>query len=223
MKITKSEFTEKLGKKNLVITIMGMSNIGKTHWSKKLKNLNFEHKCCDDLIENILEPELKSLGYKGLADMAKWLGQPYSPQFQNNQKRYMQHEIEVMEKIFNDLENKHSQNITIDTTGSVIYTGDDICNELKSKSLIIHIEATPEMREQMFNRFLSNPKPIVWGESFKQNDNESDFDALKRCYPKLLDYRTNKYRQFADITIPYQQLIHNSSAENFLETIKNYL
>ncbi len=223
MKITKKQFEEKLKNQQLTITIIGMSNIGKSHWSKKLKEINFEHKCCDDLIENILEPELKALGYKGLADLAKWLGHPFEPGFSVKQQNILQHEYNVMENIIKGLENKNNQNLTIDTTGSVIYTGDYTCKRLKEKSLIIYIEASSEMREQMFERFLSNPKPIVWAHNFNKKENETDLEALKRCYPELLKYRSSQYRKHADVTIPYSKTNHNDSAEQFLELVKSYL
>lgn len=223
MKITKKQFIEKFKNGQLVITLMGMSNIGKTHWSKKLKKLNFEHKCCDDLIENILESELKAMGYKGLADLAKWLGHPFESQFPNNQANYLKHENSVMEEILKNLSGKTNNNITIDTTGSVIYTGDYVCKRLKEKSLIVYIEATPQMQEEMFQRFLSNPKPIVWVHSFNRKENETDLEALKRCYPELLNYRTGQYRKYADVTIPYTKTNHDHSAEDFLGLIKNYL
>ncbi|MBI5754411.1 hypothetical protein HZA40_04685 [Candidatus Peregrinibacteria bacterium] len=223
MKLTKNQFEEKLKNQELVITLMGMSNIGKTHWSKKLKNLHFEHKCCDDLIEKIIEPELTAMGYKGLTDMAKWLGHPFEKQFPANQGNYLKHENSVMKKILQELENKISGNITIDTTGSVIYTGDYICNKLKEKSLIVFIEATAQMQQEMFERFLKNPKPIVWAHSFNKKEKEADMEALKRCYPELLNYRTNQYRKHADITIAYPKTNYYDSAENFLELIKNHL
>ncbi len=223
MKLTKAQFSEKLQNQQLILSIIGMSNIGKTHWSKKLKSLDFEHKCCDDLIENILEPELKTLGYKGLADLAKWLGHPFETQFPINQAAYLNHENTVMETILKNLKSKTSKNLTIDTTGSVIYAGDYICKKLKEKSLIIYIEATPQMQEAMFERFLQNPKPIVWAHSFNKEANESNLTALKRCYPELLKYRTSQYRKHADITIPYPKTDYNHSAGQFLELVKSHL
>ena len=223
MKISKQEFENKLANNKLVISLIGMSNIGKTHWSKKLRKANFKHQCCDDLIEKTLEPELKALGYKGLADMAKWLGHPYESRFTENQKDYLKHEWAVMENITRELSNEINQNTTIDTTGSVIYTGDEICNKLKGKSLIVFIEATPQMKEEMFKRFLDNPKPIIWAHSFNKKENESDFEALKRCYPELLEYRTSQYKKHADIIIPYKKIDYRHTAEKFLELIKNHL
>ena len=223
MRITKNSFENKLANNELVISIIGMSNIGKTHWAKKLKNLEFEHKCCDDLIEKILEPELQALGYKGLADLAKWLGYPYEDKLMVNQQQYIQHECAVMENLLKELGSKTNKNITIDTTGSVIYTGDYICKRLKEKSLIVFIESTPQMQTEMFQRFLSNPKPIVWAHSFTKKEKEDNPAALKRCYPELLKYRTSQYRRHADIIIPYKRIEKDHTAEQFLELIKSYL
>lgn len=113
---------------------------------QKLQHLGFKHICCDDLIEEKLSPELTKLGYKGIADMAKWLGQPYDKQFTKNEKRYLELEKETMEEILNS---KKTQNTVIDTTGSIIHTGEEIISDLKRKSLVIYIEATPEMKNAM--------------------------------------------------------------------------
>ena len=224
MKISRQKFDDLRNEGRLALTLVGMSNIGKTAWSRKLaKNNDFKHICCDDLIEAKIKPKLNRLGYSGIHDMAKWLGQPYDERFLVNQQRYLDLETLVMNEILNDVD-VFGQNAVIDTTGSVIYTGDEICSNLKNGSLVVYIEATPDMKEAMFKHFMANPKPIVWGDSFVRNVGETNMDALAGSYPKLLDYRSQLYEKYADIVIPYFDLdVYRKSVDDFFDTIKSYL
>lgn len=222
MKLTQSEFKKRLQDKNLILTMIGMSNIGKTLWSKKLRSHNFNHINCDAILETMLEPELKALGYKGLADMAKWMGHPYEKHFKQNEKKLSELESSLFKKIINNLENPVT-NTTVDTPGSFIYAGEKICNQYKEKSLIIYIEATDGMKAGMFENFIKNPKPITWAKSFNKQEDESNLEALKRCYPELLAYRSRHYEKYADVTIPYSKLEKNFSAKKFLELVQSFL
>ncbi len=222
MHLTTQQFDDLLGENQLVLSLIGMSNIGKTHWSKKLKKHGFEHISCDDIVEEKLAPELVAKGYKGLADMAKWMGQPYEDHSPANQQAYLDHEIAVMQEIFANL--PKPTNTIIDTTGSVIYTGPDHHDNLNQKTLIVYLRAPETMKEDMFKNYIENPKPVLWGESFNQQDNESTDDALARCYPELLDFRTNLYEKYANITIDFHEIYkQNLSAQDFLNLIKQKL
>ena len=63
-----------------------MSNIGKTHLSKILCEVGFAHINCDDLIELKLEKKLKAVGYSGIKEVARWMGQPFDERYFKNQK-----------------------------------------------------------------------------------------------------------------------------------------
>lgn len=190
--ITKFSFLDKLKNNNLKISLIGMSNIGKSHWSKKLKTLGFNHIDCDQLIENKLEPELKERGYRGLADMSKWLGQPTDSQFPENEAKYLNCEKETMREI---IEQKAQNNTVIDTTGSIIHTGKEIMSQLKKHSLVIYIKAPDNMKQQMLEKYKSCPKPVVWDNTY---DNKK---GLEKSYMDLLNKREQLYEQLADIVI----------------------
>lgn len=223
MKLTKEQFEKKLIDGNFVLTLIGMSNIGKTAWSKRLKKINFKHICCDDLIEEKLEPELIKHGYKGIAEVAKWLGFPHQENFAKNEQSYLDFEIQTMREISEKISKNPQNNTVIDTTGSVIYTGTETHQNLKEISLIVYIKAPEKMLKAMTENYFKRPKPVLWMDNFKANNNRSDEENLKISYPKLLDSRDKLYREIADFTIPYQSLRWNMSPEAFLETIKNLL
>ncbi len=204
-KLMRTSFLQKIKSKNLQLSLIGMSNMGKTFWSKRLTKLGFKHICCDDLIEDKLGPVLKERGYRGLKDVAKWLGHPYENQFEENQKKYMQLENTVMKNIFEEIKSP-KENIVIDTTGSVIYTSKENLEKLKKNTLVVYLESSKQHRQKMYKNFLSHPKPIIWDRLYRRLDEESEEEALARCYNELLEYRSALYKKHADIVIPYHEI-----------------
>lgn len=180
-----------------------MSNVGKTYWSKKLDAVGFRRFGCDDMIEEKLEKELKNAGFNGISDVAKWLGQPFEPQHKKNSKKYLEIERSVMCKIIDRLRYHvtYHDNIIVDTTGSVIYHDEKILSQLRNLTKIVCLETTKEVHQQMYKLYLKEPKPVIWGESFRKQNGESDIDALRICYPKLLQYRASRYHNWADIMV----------------------
>lgn len=221
MQLNSAQFREQLQNGTLRLTLVGMSNIGKTYWSRKLRRSDFWHICCDDLIEAKLEPDLKELGYSGIADVSKWLGQPYDERFIQNQEKYLAHEIATMKEIIENPDK--SQNYVIDTTGSVIYTGEQICQQLKDNSFVVYIKETPEMLDRMLSNYLKNPKPVLWGDSYRetgspdQKSQERNYQSIKESYPKLLEYRSGKYDDLADLVLNYHDLNKDFSSQDFLD------
>ncbi len=188
------------------ISLIGMSNSGKSYWSKKLAEKGFLRMSSDDYIEEKLEYELSRLGYAGIADVSKWLGQPYEKQHANNSLRYLDFEKESLrvfcKRIVDDFSGK---NIVIDTTGSVIYTGDTLAL-LKKHTTIVYLDTPESVQSEMYQSYVKNPKPVLWFDSFNQKQNESDLDALKRCYPEFLAFRTKRYQEYADKIMDYFQV-----------------
>lgn len=220
MKLSKSQFEKLLKEDRLVLSFIGMSNIGKTYWSKKLQDIGFRHINCDDLIERKLTPVLKKLGYVGIEDVSRWMGQPYDERFFANQNKYLSFEKEVMEETFLEVKNNNSGNIIIDTTGSVIHTGKKITEKLKQHSIVIYIEASEDMKEQMFKKYLEEPKPVVFGDVYNQEQNETQLQALGRCYRKLLSLRSLLYAECADIVIPREAIVKDMTVSQFISLIK---
>lgn len=195
-----------------------MSNVGKTFWSKRLAEVGFQHINCDDLIEAKLEPELKALGYSGLADMSRWKGQPYDERFSENQTKYLRLESQVMQEVLEPLINSKPDNIVIDTTGSVIHTGEEICGLLQKFTTVVYLETPEHMQEEMFQKYIEHPKPVVFGNIYKPRKNETQTETLARCYRELLEYRSSLYSKYADITL-LGPATHTWTTEQFLEQI----
>ncbi len=218
MKCTSTQFDEALRDGKLVLTLMGMSNVGKSYWSRELAKMGFYRICSDVLLQEKLHRE-KVLGEVTDEALAAWLGMPYEERFVEQQKRFLDLERELFVEILCEIKNGAHRNTVIDPAGSFIYAGDSVCNEFKARSCMVYLEATTEMREEMFERFMKFPKALVWGELFTVQPGESEQQALARSYLKLLEYRANLYRQYADVTIPYPELPRGGSGDIFLDCV----
>lgn len=206
----------------MIISLIGMSGSGKTYWSQKLADQGFLYIGCDDLIEQKLEPELKKLGYSGIRDVSQWLGQPYDQQFRKNQEKYIQFEIEIVNEIFDKIKNLlfSHDNIVIDTTGSLIYTGDKICFQLQKYTTVVYLQVPYYMRSFMLNQYIDDPKPVIWKDKFNKQKSETNKQALKRCYPDLLKHREKLYEQYADISLnAHESRQNNFTINDFLKTL----
>ncbi len=206
------------------ISLIGMSGSGKSYWSKKLEENGFKMFCCDDLIEKRLEKELKSLGYHGIQDISKWMGQPFDSQYKKNSRRYLELESEVIHEILDYLErSKENEDIIIDCTGSVIYADQNLLKRLEKVSKMLYLHSPSFVQKQMFEQYLKNPKPVIWGNIFSKKEGESNRKALQRNYPKLLSYRVKKYKDIAEIIFDYHLIRHNIFNINvFSDIIKKY-
>src|SRR5438477_3686876 len=113
------------------LSLVGMSGIGKTYWSKQLETHGFKTICCDDLIGKELEKELQKFHYQGTKGLSEWMGQPYDTRYTENSKKYLELERKVMDTALCYLQQAATdENIVIDTTGSVIYMDRQILSRL---------------------------------------------------------------------------------------------
>lgn len=187
------------------VSFIGMSNIGKSTWARRVAA---EKGCaliaCDALIEKKLAPELALEGQRGLQGVAAWMGFPFDAQYRKNSGLYLAYEQEVMREALAQLKEDKGDAV-IDTTGSVIYTGADILAELRAATRVIYFEASEAHLESLFERYLAYPKPVIWGDAYKPRKDETPQETLKRCYPELLRERARRYKELAHITIPFEQ------------------
>lgn len=188
------------------ISLIGMSNVGKSHWARHIASKEgYERVDCDKLVEKKLASELIRLGYEGIHDVAKWMGQPYDPQYADTSRKYLASEREVMLEIIDRLHAKPAKPLVIDTTGSVIYVGDDVTEQIKNLTRTVYLEASKNHVSKLFERYIANPKPVIWGASYAPKPGEAPADTLKRCYPGLLAYRAERYTALAQIRLPYER------------------
>ena len=186
------------------ISLIGMSGCGKTHWSKEFAKHGFRRFCCDDLISEKLKPVL-TMPDGTVMELGQWMGFPYDLHYPQREKEYLAREIDVLKGVLSYLEKNGNveENIVVDTTGSVIYTGDALVKRLQNITTVIYLETPAEVREMMLQKYLKNKRPVLWRNLFDQKKGETQEAALARCYPKLLASREKLYASYAHVTIDY--------------------
>lgn len=187
------------------LSLIGMAGSGKSYWSVKLVEHGFRRFCCDDLIAAKLNLELTRPDGTTM-DLGQWMGFPYEPHYRERESKYLACEIEVVTEILDYLEsrkNNPEENIVVDTTGSVIYTGENILRELRQYTTVIYLSIRPEVREQLLKAYISRPHPMLWRNVFSKKSEETEREALARCYPRLVVARERLYEQYAHVTIDY--------------------
>lgn len=207
-------------KTNMILSLIGMSGVGKTTLAKKLEQKGFISFSCDNLIEERLKLLYPRRKFGGTQSMAKWMGQPYHKQYAASSKEYIELEKNVMRLLLNQTKNMEKVNVVLDTTGSVIYTGDKILKQLEEKTRVIYLSSPPSVLKEIYQTFLADPKPIYWGDAFKKQVDELNEEALARCYSDLLNYRRTQYEKHAHKTIDYHTLRQKTfSVDYFLDYI----
>jgi shikimate kinase len=204
------------------ISLIGMSGSGKSHWSTRLAEDGFKCFCCDELISQKLAPEfLKPDG--AFLDLGEWMGFPYEPHYKERESRYLDCEKEVLTEIIDYLEvsqNTHNLNIVVDTTGSVIYTGEEIIERLRRSTTMVYLSVPPDMREKMLRAYMSKPRPVLWRDVFTERENETKEQALARSYSTLLSQRERLYESYSDCRIDYYSYREeNLQSQDFLHLI----
>ena len=205
------------------LSLIGMAGAGKSYWANRLAQQGFRCFCCDDLIAKKLAPMLKR--YDGTAmGMGEWMGFPFQDGYKKREYRYLSLEIEVLSDILKYLESRvdnAQENIVVDTTGSVVYTGEEILSKLRQHTTVVYLSAPPEIHEELLNAYVSKPHPMLWRDVFNKRPEETNKDALARCYPKLLYARQRLYERYADVTVDYYTRRQNGfSVNDFITKIR---
>jgi energy-coupling factor transporter ATP-binding protein EcfA2 len=206
------------------LALIGMSGSGKTHWTKHLAALGLPTVSCDDQIEARLAPVLESGGYSGINGVAAWMGWPDSPNYAEREAHYLAEEISTLDEILGDLEKDPRRELILDTTGSVIHAGNNILRRLRRQLTVVYLAASANEQELLIQRYLQDPKPVLWRGAFQPRRGEAPRDTVARCYPGLMAARRQSYEALAHITLPVASLRvsipSSASGEAFLELIR---
>ncbi len=187
----------------MIISLIGMSNCGKSHWSKKLESeQGYMRLCCDDIIASQLSDLLPDVEITDMEAFAAWMGMPYEFGYQEREAAYLSAEEAALFKV---MDQARGENVVIDTTGSVIYLSEKALRILKEISTVVYLEATDDQLVEMTELFFKNPKPLVWGDGFSKDQSDSNEQALRRGYPDLLIHRSAQYLNLADKRVSYKR------------------
>ncbi len=209
--------------KPMRLALIGMSGAGKTFWAKKLAEKGAPAVFCDERIEQRLAPRLVPGGYSGINGVAAWMGWPDSATYAEREAEYLAEEIHTLDEVLQDLEGKPDASVVLDTTGSVIYAGNHLLMRLRRQVKIVYLAATAEQQQLLIERYLNDPKPVLWRGAFQPKSGESPRETVARCYPALIEARRRSYEALAHCKLQIGDLRTAVDAEQFLERIHKQL
>jgi shikimate kinase len=194
------------GNKPLRLALVGMSGAGKTFWAKKLGASGYPAISCDDRIEEKLAQRLAAGGYRGINGVAAWMGWPDSATYAARESDYLAEEIHALDEILTELEPQSRKALVLDTTGSVIYVGNNLLMRLRRQMTIVYLAASAEEQQLLIERYLNDPKPVLWRGAFQAKAGESPRETVARCYPALIAARRRSYEALAHCTLQVASL-----------------
>ena len=206
------------------LALVGMSGAGKSFWTRQLASGGHPGISCDDKIEERLAHRLAAGGYSGINGVAAWMSWPDSPHYAERETQYLTEEIAVLEEVLNDLARSPEKSLVLDTTGSVIYTGNHLLLRLRKLMTVVHLAASQQEQQLLIDRYLSDPKPVLWRGAFQPKDGETPRQTVARCYPNLIAARRQSYEALAHCTIQVAQLRELPQDPNaFLQLVEKSL
>ncbi|MFI4861367.1 MAG: shikimate kinase [Phycisphaerales bacterium JB063] len=189
-----------------------MSGVGKSHWAKQLAHRGWLHLDCDAMIAQRLGELIDvAQGEDAVHAVGRWMGMPWTPGYEERETQYLELEREVTAHALDAAAQHTGPGVVLDTTGSVIYTGDALLDRLRSETRVVYFDAPDAVRDRMVALYLKEPKPVLWQGGYQPGPGEAETDALARCYARLLSSRAKQYRQRADVTVSY----HAARAQGF--------
>jgi hypothetical protein len=207
--------------KPLRLALIGMSGAGKTFWTKRLAASGYPTISCDDRIEQKLSPRLAAGGYVGIHGVAAWMSWPDSPTYTERESEYLAEEIHTLDEILTDLEKQPEKSLVLDTTGSVIYAGNNLLMRLRRQMTIVYLAASAQEQQLLIERYLNDPKPVLWRGAFQPKAGEKPRETVARCYPALIAARRQSYGALAHYTLQVAALRDGSlDAAAFLKMIQ---
>ncbi|HMD39595.1 MAG TPA: hypothetical protein VKH15_09950 [Candidatus Acidoferrum sp.] len=188
------------------LALVGMSGAGKTFWTKKLAAEGWTAISCDDRIEEKLASRLTAGGYAGINGVAAWMGWPDSAKYAEREAQYFEEEIHTLGEVLTGLERESEKPLVLDTTGSVIYTGNNLLLRLRRRMTVVYLAASAAEQQLLIERYLSDPKPVLWRGAFQPKKGESPTETVARCYPTLLAARRQSYEALSHCTLQVSEL-----------------
>ena len=134
------------------------------------------------------------------------MGWPDSPTYAQREADYLAAEIAALDKLLTELERDPSRELILDTTGSVIYTGNNVLMRLRRQMTVVYLAASAEERQLLIERYLTDPKPVLWRGAFQPRNHETPHETVARCYPALVAARRQSYEALAHCTLPVSDL-----------------
>jgi shikimate kinase len=188
------------------LAFIGMSGTGKTFWARRLAAAGHQVVSCDDLIGHQLAEHLPDGRHEHINDLAAWMGWPDSATYLEREAQYLREEISVLDAVLATVEQAPEESLILDTTGSVIHTGNHLLMRMRRDLTVVYFAASAEEQQLLIERYLNEPKPVLWRGAFRPKAGEAPRDTVARCYPALIAARRQSYEALAHVTLPVAEL-----------------
>ena len=161
------------------------------------------------------------------------MGWPNSVTYVQREAEYLAEEIGVMDEFLSNLEKETSglekdssgTPIVLDTTGSVIYAQNNILMRLRRQMTVVHLANTEDEQRMLVERYLNDPKPVLWRGTFHVKDQETPRETVARCYPLLIAARRKSYETLAHCAVQVSELRarHGGDSEKNAADVERFL
>jgi shikimate kinase len=217
--------------KPLRIALIGMSGTGKSYWTQRVAAAGYPAISCDALIEKKLQPVLQAGGFSGINGVAAWMGWPDSQTYAEREAQYLAEETESLDELLTELQKQAQRSLILDTTGSIIYTGNHLLHRLRKLMTVVYLAASADEQQLLIRRYLEDPKPVLWRGAFQSRAGETPHQTVARCYPQLIVGRRQSYEALAHCVLPVADLrglsLRSESAgsigEGFLDKVRKQM
>jgi len=209
VKLDRDAFERRWDDGELRISLIGMSNIGKSWLAARLGPA---------IGANIVEVDhyiRDELDQSSMADFAKWLGHPDTSGYEGREAISLALEERATLRALDAL----PAPAILDTTGSVVYCPKS-CKRLAEETFVVYLRASDKQRKTLESLDFSHPKPLNWAGHFEQRDGELFGDAVARSYPKLLASRDTAYTALADHTLSAEAIYATSDPHALFDLLK---
>jgi len=150
------------------------------------------------------------------------MGWPDTATYAQRESEYLAEEIHTLDEVLTELERQPLKSLVLDTTGSVIYSGNNLLMRLRRQMTIVHLAASAEEQQLLIERYLNDPKPVLWRGAFQPKPGEKPRETVARCYPVLIAARRQSYETLAHCTLQVAALRDGLlDAPSFLKMIQD--
>lgn len=200
-----------------IIALIGMSNIGKSYWAKRLVSEGYVSFSIDDIIAT----KFADHTMQDVSSLARWMGQPWEEGFEQREQIYLELENKSVLEVLSQIDSLDiNQKVVIDTTGSMFYLPQSTIDSVVKVCQMVYLIAPEHVKQKLLQKYIDQPKPVIWGGMFMQNSSETRGQSLARSYEKLLEWRSEKYAKYAEIVIDYDSRFKpRYTTEEFLKQI----
>src|SRR5438093_10262286 len=150
------------------------------------------------------------------------MGWPDAATYAQRESDYLTEEIHTLDEVLTELEKHREKSLVLDTTGSLIYIGNNLLMRLRRQMTIVYLAASAQEQQLLIERYLNDPKPVLWRGAFQPKSGEKPRETVARCYPALIAARRQSYEAVAHCPLQVALLREGSlDAPSFLKMIQD--